>query len=98
MNGILFFLDRDPKLLRPTADRPTAFDREQMMKRYDERYDIYRDRADFIIKNDGAEKTAIDRDPEGVPMKFVVIDGPNLNVLGITETEKYGNRKLCHSA
>ena len=50
MNGILFFLDRDPKLLRPTADRPTAFDREQMMKRYDERYDIYRDRADFIIK------------------------------------------------
>lgn len=60
MNGILLFLDRDPKLLRPTADRPTAFDREQMMKRYDERYDIYRDRADFIIKNDGAEKTAID--------------------------------------
>lgn len=53
MNGKIFFRDRHPDLLVPTSDRPTAFDKEQMLKRYEERYPIYAKTADFIINQNG---------------------------------------------
>ena len=53
LNGRIFFIDRKPKLLTPTADRPTAADMEQIEKRYHERYRIYTDTADFIVENNG---------------------------------------------
>ncbi len=58
MNGKIFFRDRHPDLLVPTFDRPTAFDKEQMLKRYEERYPIYTKTADFIIDQDGIKAAA----------------------------------------
>lgn len=61
MNGKLFFIDRNPRLLTPTADRPTASSREDIMKRYEERYSIYVDAADFTVKNEGSPKDAAEK-------------------------------------
>ena len=64
-NCKVFFLDRDPDWLTPTADRPTASDRAAIRKRYDERHERYISTADeVIIPADGAEinaKTVIER-------------------------------------
>lgn len=48
-NGRIYFIDRPPELLIPTDDRPLASKREDIMKRYHERYGIYRRSADSII-------------------------------------------------
>ena len=48
-NGRLYFLDRPPELLIPTADRPLAKDMEALEKRYKERYTIYTSTADAVI-------------------------------------------------
>ena len=48
-NGKVIFLDRDLKLLTPTADRPTASDIEAMKKRFEQRYDIYVATADVKV-------------------------------------------------
>ena len=47
--GRLLFLDRPLDLIRPTADRPTASDREALRRRYAERYPLYRKAADCRI-------------------------------------------------
>lgn len=58
-NGKLCFLDRDLQLLTPTASRPTAADTQAMRRRYEERYEIYKNTADCIISaNDEAEIVA----------------------------------------
>ncbi len=49
-NCKVFFLDRDPDWLTPTADRPTASDREAMRRRYKERYKRYCETADIAVK------------------------------------------------
>ena len=56
-NGKLYFLDRPPELLIPTADRPLAQDMDALKKRYEERYHIYTSTADFVI--DGSEDAKI---------------------------------------
>lgn len=61
MNGEIFFVDRDPELLVPTRNRPTAFDREQIMDRYRERYGIYISTADHVIKSNDAAQDAADK-------------------------------------
>lgn len=48
-NGVIFFIDRPYDKLLPTVDRPLANDKEAIKKRYEERYDLYRASADFII-------------------------------------------------
>ena len=53
MNGEIYFLDRDPDLLLPTADRPLAKDRQAIRRRYEERYPLYLAAADHKIENDG---------------------------------------------
>ena len=59
MNGEIFFRDREPEKLTPTADRPKAYNMDEIRKRYDERYDTYVSTADHIIKEqDCAEKAA----------------------------------------
>lgn len=40
-NGRLFFLDRPLELLKPTASRPLSSTREDMEKRFYERYELY---------------------------------------------------------
>lgn len=49
-NGRIFFIDRPLADLVPTADRPTASTAEAIKKRYEERYPIYKNSADIIIK------------------------------------------------
>ncbi len=52
-NGRLFWLDRSPDKLTPTADRPLSSDREALMKRYAERYHRYADACDLRLEGDG---------------------------------------------
>lgn len=51
-NGTLVFLDRSPEKLIATSDRPLSSDREALMKRYNERYDIYKASADIQVNGD----------------------------------------------
>ncbi len=48
-NGKLFFIDRPPHLLIPTADRPLASDVDAIYRRYNERYEIYKSAADMAV-------------------------------------------------
>ena len=59
MNGIIYFLDRSPSLLVPTADRPLALDRDAITQRYKERYGIYTSVADHIIDNNDSAEDAV---------------------------------------
>ena len=49
MNGRLYFLDRPPELLIPTADRPLALTADAVFARYRERYEIYKNTADDTV-------------------------------------------------
>lgn len=59
MNGKIFFLDRPVEQLMPTEDRPLASTREAILKRYEERYSIYKKTADAIIDNSGTLDKAL---------------------------------------
>lgn len=61
LSGKVFLLDRDPGKLTPTADRPKAFSREEIMKRYEERYGVYTSTADYIVKNDDTAENAAEQ-------------------------------------
>ena len=51
-NGFIVFIDRPIELLVSTDDRPLSSNREELEKRYNERYGIYCDSAEYIVKND----------------------------------------------
>ncbi len=51
-NGKLYFIDRPLESLLPTSDRPLASTREDIEKRYAERYNIYTSRADVRVLAD----------------------------------------------
>ncbi len=51
-NGRIYFIDRPLSALIPTEDRPLSSSREDIEKRYNERYAIYRASADKIISAD----------------------------------------------
>lgn len=60
LNGKVFFIDREPELLKPTDDRPTASTAEAIMDRYKERYPLYTAACDCAVKgNDTPEETAL---------------------------------------
>ena len=59
MNGMIFFLDRSPSLLVPTADRPLALNADAIMERYKERYGIYTSAADHVIENNASAQDAV---------------------------------------
>ena len=60
LNGTVFFLDRKPEELIPTADRPTADSAEKIRLLYEKRYPVYTAAADSVIKVTGdAEETAL---------------------------------------
>lgn len=50
MNGVICFLDRDLDSLTVSSDRPLSSSKEELQKRYNERYDIYRNCSDVHIK------------------------------------------------
>ncbi len=57
-NGIIFFLDRALSKLVPTVDRPTANSRESIIRRYNERIDIYNSTNDYSVKVINPETTS----------------------------------------
>ncbi len=57
-NGIVFFIDRAVEDLVPTDSRPTALNKEAILKRFEERYELYKATADYIIKNDATARAA----------------------------------------
>ena len=51
-NGKIYFIDRPLGAIIPTSDRPLAKTREEIEKRYNERYAIYTAAADAVIDAD----------------------------------------------
>ncbi len=51
-NGTIYFIDRPLEKLITTDDRPLSSNRDDLVKRYNERYDIYCNTADKKIAND----------------------------------------------
>lgn len=64
-NGFVVFLDRSIENLIITADRPLSRTRESLLKRYNERYDIYCSSADFVIKANGSVDENANKIKEG---------------------------------
>ncbi len=58
-NGTVIFLNRPIEDIVPTADRPLSNDYESLKKRFEERYDIYVNSADFEIFVDGIAENAV---------------------------------------
>ena len=58
-NGIIFFLDRPIEQIIPTDDRPLSSNRDDLTRRFNERYPIYIKTADAVIDASGSiEDTA----------------------------------------
>lgn len=60
-NGKIFFIDRDVEKLVPTSSRPTALDKNAILKRYEERYDIYKTTADVIVENNSKPDSVVSK-------------------------------------
>lgn len=60
-NGVLLFLDRDPSLLVPTADRPLSGCRTELNALYLKRLPLYVKAADCRIANDGTPEEAVEK-------------------------------------
>ena len=60
MNGRIYFLDRSPDLLIPTADRPLALNAEAVFARFCERYEIYKNTADEAVQGNGSPESVFD--------------------------------------
>lgn len=58
-NGTVYFIDRPLEKLVSTDDRPLSSNRDDLIKRYNERYDIYCNTADKRLVNDGEIETLI---------------------------------------
>ena len=50
-NGLIIFIDRDLHLLQSTSSRPLSSNKTDLEKLYNERYPIYKQSCDYIIKN-----------------------------------------------
>ena len=58
-NGRIYFLDRPLESICATPDRPLSSNREDLEKRFNERYDIYRNCAERHIISDGTETDTV---------------------------------------
>jgi shikimate kinase len=60
-NGKIYFLDRPLESLLPTSDRPLASSREDIEKRFRERYEIYKGVSDVRVIADADAHTVAER-------------------------------------
>ena len=60
-NGKIFFLDRPLELLLTTDDRPLSSNKEDLEKRYNERYDLYKSYSDVIIDASGTVEDVVNQ-------------------------------------
>lgn len=58
-NGRIYFLDRPLESICATPDRPLSSNRQDLEKRFNERYDIYRKCADRHIISNGTETDTV---------------------------------------
>ena len=56
LNGVIVFIDRPLDQLKATDSRPLSDDREKLERLYKERYEIYKNTADIVVKTGGAKK------------------------------------------
>ena len=52
-NGLVLWIDRDPRQLFPSSSRPLSADREAVQKLYEERRGLYERYSDYVIDNRG---------------------------------------------
>lgn len=60
-NGKVFFLDRPLEMLITTSDRPLSSNREDLEKRYNERYNLYSEYADVVIDASGSVEEVVNQ-------------------------------------
>jgi shikimate dehydrogenase len=60
-NGRVYFIDRPLELLVSTVDRPLSSNREDLEKRYNERYSLYTACADVVIDGSGTVDEVVKR-------------------------------------
>lgn len=65
-NGIIVFIDRPLELLEATSSRPLSSNKEDLEKLFLERYDLYKEAADLIVKNDKELEIVIEELLKGV--------------------------------
>ncbi len=53
-NGRVYFINRPIDLLAMTSDRPLSSNRQDLEKRYNERYSLYMESADVVIDGNGS--------------------------------------------
>ena len=70
-NGKVFFLDRPLEMLITTSDRPLSSNREDLEKRYNERYNLYREYADVVIDASGNIENVVNQILKVTEWKFL---------------------------
>lgn len=100
--GTVFFLDRDPREIYDSESmegRPLGQGgREAFLERFRQREPVYRENAHHIITDFTSPEKTVERILEVLPMKFLILNGPNLNLLGKREPGIYGGdtyESLC---
>ena len=59
-NGRIYFIDRSLSHLMPTSDRPLSSTADDLKKRYNERYEIYKAAADVTVNGDATPEMVAD--------------------------------------
>jgi len=59
MNGVIFFVDRDPQKLEVSDHRPLSPDRQRVLALYEQRIELYQKYKDVLIDNNGELEEAL---------------------------------------